>query len=92
MQANWDNSDHLRLLLFLLNPAHRSEHQRFQNTLYIDDLRINDWLSILRSSILSISTIYIDDPNISQSYDFEVPIICCAHYCSGHLGSALRPN
>ena len=56
-------------------------------TLYINDLRIDDW-----SSILSMSTIYIDDPNISQSYNIEVPIICCAHCCSGHLGSALRPN
>ena len=37
-------------------------------TLYIDDLRIDDW-----SSILSMSTIYIDDPNISQSYNIEVP-------------------
>ena len=34
------------------------------NTLYFDDLRIDDWSSILMSSILSISTIYIDDPNI----------------------------
>ena len=70
MQADWDNSDHLRLLLFLLHPAHRGEHQRFQNTLYIDNLRINDWLSILRSS-----TIHIDDSNISQSYNIDVPII-----------------
>ena len=28
-----------------------------ENTLYIDDLRIDDWSSILRSSILSVSTI-----------------------------------
>ena len=28
------------------------------NTLYIDELRIDDWSSILRSSILSVSTIY----------------------------------
>ena len=31
-------------------------------TVYIDDLSIDDWSSILRSSILSVSTIYIDDP------------------------------
>ena len=31
-------------------------------TVYIDDLNIDDWSSILRSSILSVSTIYIDDP------------------------------
>ena len=31
-------------------------------TVYIDDLSIDDWSSILRSSILSVSTIYIGDP------------------------------
>ena len=31
-------------------------------TVYIDDLSIDDWSSILESSILSVSTIYIDDP------------------------------
>ena len=31
-------------------------------TVYIDDLNIDDWSSILRSSILIVSTIYIDDP------------------------------
>ena len=31
-------------------------------TVYIDDLSIDNWSSILRSSILSVSTIYIDDP------------------------------
>ena len=35
---------------------------KIPNTLYIDDLRIDDWSSILRSSILSVPTIYIDDP------------------------------
>ena len=66
-----------------------------KNTLYIDDLRIDDWSSILRSSILSISTIWIDDPNISQSYNIKVPVwitsrlptpiirYFCVHYWSG---------
>ena len=43
-------------------------------SLYIDDLRIDDWSSILRWWILSISIIHIDDPNISQSYNIEVPV------------------
>ena len=30
LQADWDNSDHLRLLLFLLHPAHCGQPQRFQ--------------------------------------------------------------
>ena len=38
------------------------------NTLYFDDLRIDNWSSFLRSPILSISTIHIDKPNILQSY------------------------
>ena len=33
-------------------------------TVYIDNLSIDDWSPILRSSILSVSTIYIDDPTI----------------------------
>ena len=36
------------------------------NTLYIDDLRIDDQSSMLASSFLSKSTIEIDDPTVSR--------------------------
>ena len=37
-----------------------------ENTLYIDDLRIDDQSSMLASSFLSKSTIEIDDPTVSR--------------------------
>ena len=44
------------------NTESRVEGIAGQVTVYIDDLSIDDWSSILRSSILSISSIDIDDP------------------------------